>query len=84
MMLTDPWLNPDMLQQCNHVYSSPEQLEASSSIQPLKVDWFASDLFSLGVVVLEAYHLEFMDDLYTKNGRSLNVAMLQNRVAVIR
>lgn len=84
MMLSDPWLNPDVLQTSNHVYSSPEQLETAASMQMQKLDWFASDLFSLGVVVLEAYHLEFMDDLYPKNAKTLNHVLMANRITAIR
>jgi len=83
-MLSDPWLNPDVLQLTNHVYSSPEQLEAAASVQLQKFDWYASDLFSLGVVLLEAYHLEFMDDLYVKNAKALNHQLLASRIAAIR
>jgi hypothetical protein len=83
-MLSDPWLNSDQLQLSNHVYKSPEQLEAAANISTRKVDWFTSDLYSLGVVILEAYHLEFMDDIYMKNSRAIKNELLRTRVAAIR
>jgi hypothetical protein len=83
-MLSDPWLNCELQQVNNHTYSSPEQLEAAANVTIQKVDWFTSDLFSLGIVILEAYHLDFMDEIYTKNARGINNQQLNFRITAIR
>ena len=46
-----------------------------------KVDWYSSDLFSLGMVLLEAIHLQYMDDVYKK--KEINYATLSERVGKI-
>lgn len=42
-------------------------------------DWVAAGLYSLGMVVLELYYLEYMDCLY-EGGEGVNEKMLKERV----
>lgn len=48
-----------------------------------EVDWLASDLFALGILVLECLELEYMDDLYQR-GRGINYQLMNSRVARIK
>lgn len=80
-MLSDPWLSAHQINM--HVYDSPEKIKSISSTMEEHYDVYLSDLFSLGVVILEIYHLEFMDDVYNKNGRMINRELLERRLNTI-
>ena len=45
-------------------------------------DWYLSDLFSLGVMGLEMYYLEFMNELY--EGKSLKREMMERKIEGVR
>lgn len=65
--LSDPWIKSSNLEEMPsfHIYFSPEKLEVlNSSSGQMYYDWYLSDLFSLGIMGLEAYYLEFMNGLY--------------------
>lgn len=52
--LSDPWLNfqPNVFTSINRVYDSPEKLEVKSNMTYKNINSYASDLFSLGMVML--------------------------------
>lgn len=79
-MISDPWLNfePSVYPSVNHIYFSPEKLEKVHNVVGGSLDEFTSDLFSLGMVVLETVHLEYMDDVYKK--KEVNYAVLSGKV----
>lgn len=71
IMLSDPWycMDDTRLPKNDRVYLSPERLQAQNINRTAKVDWYLADLWSLGMVVVEAANLKNIDGLYTKNGR---------------
>ena len=81
-MLSDPWIvteNTTVLQN-SHIYFSPEKIEAVNSINSQNYDWYSSDLYSLGMVMLEVANLEFMDDVYQRGNREINYLSLDAKM----
>lgn len=66
-----------------HIYPSPEKLECMNNIRS-DYNWYTSDLFSLGMVILEAVNLEFLDDIYKPNYRDINYLSLENKLQAIK
>jgi len=67
-----------------HIYLSPEQIEAMEygGAQPQKYSPVLSDVFTLGIIVLEVMNLNWMDSLY-ENGY-VNSGKLQQVLATIK
>lgn len=81
--LSDPWLKTSNLEELPsyHIYASPEKLDVMSNSE-VSYDWYLSDLFSLGILGLEAYCLEFMNNLY--ENKTLNLELLNHRIESIK
>lgn len=83
ILLSDPWVNDSNPYLLLHNYPSPEVLELGYKSKREEMDWVASGLFSLGLVVLELYYLRYMDDLYESN-QDFNMGLLRSRVEGIK
>lgn len=47
-------------------------------------NWFTSDLFSLGMVVLEMANLDYVDDVYKPNYKDINYLVLEAKLQAIK
>lgn len=69
-VLSDPWFNSyENMPLGDRAYMSPEKLEAMKNMRTSRVDWYTSGLFALGMVVVEAANLEYLDTVYEQNRR---------------
>lgn len=70
-MLSDPWYNCDeqRLPIGVRIHPSPERMQANNGVRTTRVDWYAADLYSLAMVVLEAANMDELQDVYTRNNR---------------
>jgi len=60
-------------------YPSPEKLSTAYGSKLNTYDEFSSNLFSVGVIGLEIYYLEFVESIYSKK-KDVNLEEVRSRV----
>ena len=82
----DPWATPPAYNlnqnQNGFAYPSPEKILYQND-QIYEYDPYRSDLFSVGVIALEAIHLEHMDVIYEKGFRRVLQAKIEQKLSKV-
>ncbi len=86
VMLADPLIceSRESSKQFKDVYFSQEYLNYTQSKSSSKIDMYASDLFSLGMLGLELALMERLDSVYEFGNRQLNVRRLHSKLEQVQ